>query len=87
MKRVTGIGGILFKANDPVALREWCRQHLGINVELNYRVEDLHAMLTALRTEGCAEGDKFEESEFCKFGWVVDPEENCVERWEPPAGQ
>ena len=22
----------------------------------------------------------------CKFGWVVDPEGNKVELWEPPAG-
>jgi predicted enzyme related to lactoylglutathione lyase len=33
MKRVTGIGGIFFKARDPVALREWYRRHLGIDVQ------------------------------------------------------
>ena len=33
MKRVTGIGGIFFKAKDPLALREWYREHLGIDVE------------------------------------------------------
>ena len=33
MKRVTGIGGIFFKAKDPVKLREWYRQHLGIEAE------------------------------------------------------
>ena len=32
MKRVTGIGGIFFNANDPVALRAWYKQHLGIDV-------------------------------------------------------
>ena len=32
MKRVTGIGGIFFKARDAVALREWYRRHLGIDV-------------------------------------------------------
>ncbi len=30
MKRVTGIGGIFFKANDPDKLRNWYRVHLGI---------------------------------------------------------
>jgi len=30
MKKVTGIGGIFFKARDPEALRAWYRQHLGI---------------------------------------------------------
>lgn len=32
MKRVTGIGGIFFKAKDPKALGEWYRTHLGIDV-------------------------------------------------------
>ncbi len=32
MKRVTGIGGIFFKAKDPVALRAWYKTHLGIDV-------------------------------------------------------
>ena len=30
VKRVTGIGGIFFKAKDPKALYDWYRQHLGI---------------------------------------------------------
>ncbi len=30
MKRVTGVGGIFFKAKDPKALYEWYRKHLGI---------------------------------------------------------
>jgi hypothetical protein len=30
MKRVTGIGGIFFKSKDPQRLREWYREHLGI---------------------------------------------------------
>jgi hypothetical protein len=33
MKRVTGIGGILFLAKDPVALRAWYKKHLGIDVQ------------------------------------------------------
>jgi hypothetical protein len=31
--------------------------------------------------------DKTEESEYGKFGWVIDPEGNKVELWEPPVGQ
>ena len=54
---------------------------------INYRVDDLHALLNALRTEGCEVLDKVEESEFGKFGWVMDPEGNKVELWQPPAGQ
>jgi predicted enzyme related to lactoylglutathione lyase len=30
MKRVTGLGGIFFKAKDPKGLYEWYRTHLGI---------------------------------------------------------
>ena len=33
MKRVTGIGGIFFNAKDPVALRAWYKQRLGIDVQ------------------------------------------------------
>jgi predicted enzyme related to lactoylglutathione lyase len=33
MKRVTGIGGVFFNAKDPVALRAWYKQHLGIDVQ------------------------------------------------------
>ncbi len=54
---------------------------------VNYRVDDLHGLLSVLRTEGCQVLDKIEESEFGKFGWVMDPEGNKVELWQPPAGQ
>ncbi len=30
-KKVTGIGGIFFKCNDPKKLKEWYKQHLGFN--------------------------------------------------------
>lgn len=33
MKRVTGIGGIFFKAKDPKALGAWYKTHLGIDVQ------------------------------------------------------
>ncbi len=53
---------------------------------INYRVEDLHAVLTSLRAEGCTVDSKIEESEYGKFGWVMDPEGNRLELWQPPAG-
>jgi len=125
MARVTGIGGIFFKARDPEGLREWYHTHLGIDVQewggtvffwnqpdqteksgsttwsifpastnyfdpgsasfmINYRVENLDAVLHALRGEGCQVGDKIEESEYGKFGWVIDPEGNKIELWQPP---
>ena len=54
---------------------------------VNYRVADLHGLLVALRAEGCDVLEKTEESEFGKFGWVMDPEGNKVELWQPPEGQ
>lgn len=128
MKRVTGIGGIFFKAQDPKALGQWYQTHLGLALEawggvvfqwatpdnpggtgttiwspfqqdtayfgpgkagfmVNFRVDDLHALLAALRAEGCAVDDKVEESEYGKFGWVTDPEGNRVELWQPPQGR
>lgn len=51
---------------------------------VNYRVDDLHAVLAALRAEGCTVDAKVEESEFGKFGWVMDPEDNRIELWQPP---
>ncbi len=128
MKRVTGIGGIFFKAKDAASLRAWYKRHLGIDVQewggaafswtdeagkpaggttawsvngadndyfapstapfmVNYRVADLAALLKALREEGCQVLEKTDDSEFGKFGWVMDPEGNKVELWEPPSGR
>ena len=128
MKRVTGIGGIFFKAKDAPALQAWYKRHLGIDVQewggaaftwtdsegkpaggttiwsigaeegdhfapskapfmINYRVDDLHALLAQLRSEGCDVDTKVDESEFGKFGWVNDPDGNKLELWQPPEGQ
>ena len=128
MKRVTGIGGIFFKAKDAPALQAWYKRHLGIDVQswggtaftwtddggqpvagttvwsiasaqsdqfapsaapfmVNYRVDDLHALVKVLREEGCNVLEKIDDSEYGKFGWVIAPEGNKVELWQPPAGQ
>lgn len=127
-KRVTGIGGIFFKAKDAPALLAWYARHLGIEVlpwggaafswtdtegvptggttvwsissgdgdefapssspfMINYRVEDLGAVVEALRSEGCNVLENTMDSEYGKFAWVIDPEGNKVELWQPPAGQ
>jgi predicted enzyme related to lactoylglutathione lyase len=128
MKRVTGIGGIFLTAKDPVALRTWYHEHLGIDVQewggtafswtdaagnpangttvwsigaadgkhfapsrspfmVNYRVDDLDTLRQALRDEGCDVLEQTDASAYGKFGWVMDPEGNKVELWEPPPGQ
>ena len=123
--RVTGIGGIFFKAQDAPKLRAWYQKHLGLPIEpwggwafpwrdakrpaqqgqtvwsafdgdstyfkpskkpfmINYRVENLARVLAELKKEGVAVDEKIEESEFGKFGWVMDPEGHRIELWEPP---
>jgi catechol 2,3-dioxygenase-like lactoylglutathione lyase family enzyme len=54
---------------------------------INYRVDDLHAVLAELRAEGVQVEEKVEESDFGKFGWVIDPDGNKLELWQPPDGQ
>jgi predicted enzyme related to lactoylglutathione lyase len=53
---------------------------------VNYRVDDLDALLQSLRDEGCTVFEKVEDPDHGKFGWVMDPEGNKVELWEPIAG-
>jgi predicted enzyme related to lactoylglutathione lyase len=53
---------------------------------VNYRVKDVHALVALLKSEGCDVPKPVEESEFGKFCWVMDPEGNKVELWEPPPG-
>ena len=33
MKKVTGIGGVFFKCNDPESTRLWYQKHLGLNTD------------------------------------------------------
>lgn len=54
---------------------------------VNYRVADVHGLVKLLREEGCNVMEKIDESEYGKFAWVIDPEGNKVELWEPPPGQ
>src|SRR5262249_3158654 len=51
---------------------------------INYIVDDLDAVLAALRAEGVTVDEKRDEHEFGKFGWAMDPEGNRIELWEPP---
>ena len=51
---------------------------------VNFRVNDLDAMLDQLRAGGCDVDDNAERNDFGQFGWVTDPEGNRVELWQPP---
>jgi len=50
---------------------------------MNFRVENLEELLTTLKEEGVTIVGKMEEYEYGKFGWILDPEGNKIELWEP----
>jgi predicted enzyme related to lactoylglutathione lyase len=123
MKRVTGIGGLFFKSDDPKKMYEWYDKHLGIKSNdygtvfqwrekedkehisytvwsafkkestyfnpsekqfmFNYRVENLVELMKVLKEEGVAIVGEIEEFSYGKFGWILDPEGNKIELWEP----
>ncbi|HEY0741130.1 MAG TPA: VOC family protein [Chryseosolibacter sp.] len=119
-KRVTGLGGIFFKSNDPKAMKAWYAKHLGVGdvfqwypaegekpeqpaqtiwspfkqdttyfapskkeFMLNYRVENLQELLNVLKEEGIEQVGEIQVYPYGKFGWIVDPEGNKIELWEP----
>lgn len=119
MEKVTGIGGMFFRAKDPVALTAWYADHLGITDlaagvgpwrqeegftvfspfaadtdyfgrmdqqwMINFRVNDLDAMIRQLEASGIAVETRAEwDSEVGRFARIHDPEGNPVELWEPP---
>jgi len=123
MKKVTGIGGIFFKCQDPEKAKEWYKAHLGFNIDpygakfdwreeedpskkgytlwtpfssktkyfepssqdfmINYRVENLEALVEELKKEGVTVLDKIETYEYGKFVHILDGEGNKIELWEP----
>ena len=50
---------------------------------INYRVDDLDALLAQLRADGIPIGGGPESHENGKFAWIMDPDGNKVELWEP----
>lgn len=54
---------------------------------INYQVEDIDAVLEALRAEGVTIDPKREDHEYGRFAWIMDPEGNRIELWEPPAAK
>jgi predicted enzyme related to lactoylglutathione lyase len=122
--RVTGLGGVFFRSEDPKKLMGWYRKHLGIKAGafggwafqwrekrrserigytvfspfakdspyfdpsekpfmFNFRVADLHALIAQLRREGIHVLDDVQELPYGKFGWIIDPDGNKIELWEP----
>ncbi len=52
---------------------------------VNYRVENLDALLEELQSAGVEIVPHREEHDYGKFAWIVDPDGNRVELWEPPS--
>lgn len=120
-KRVTGIGGVFFKSENPTETKNWYKNHLGLNTDdygctfwwkdtegndattqwspfkkdttyfepskkdfmMNFRVHDLKALLEVLKEEGVTIVSDIEEYDYGKFGWILDPDGNKIELWEP----
>lgn len=124
MAKVTGIGGVFFKAaSDNTELAQWYKTHLGLTLEsfggaifnwqddkandggltvwhvapsqsewfhpskatfmINYRVDDLNEMLEQLKSDGVTIVGELEHHENGKFAWILDPDGNKIELWEP----
>ncbi len=52
---------------------------------VNFRVDDLDALLAQLRAAGVEVDPRIDESEFGRFGWIMDPDGTRIELWQPPA--
>lgn len=123
MAKVTGLGGVFFRSDDPAAMRQWYREHLGIESEeygfpflwrelerpdkrgytvwspfstastyfepsskqfmVNYRVDDLAELMRRFEEAGVDIAGEMVEEENGKFAWILDPEGNKIELWEP----
>lgn len=122
-KKVTGVGGIFFKCQDPDGMRDWYNSNLGLVTDkygslfefrnsddpekkqylqwstfsentkyfkpsnkefmVNYRVENLEELLVELKERGVEMAGEMETYEYGKFAWIMDPEGNKLELWEP----
>jgi catechol 2,3-dioxygenase-like lactoylglutathione lyase family enzyme len=119
--RITGVGGVFFKARDPKALAAWYRDVLGLPLQawggaalrydapdhppaviwtafpassnyfapstsgfmINYAVDDMDAFVARLRAKGVAILKRDDHDPSGRFAWIVDPEGNKIELWEP----
>jgi predicted enzyme related to lactoylglutathione lyase len=76
-------GGLtVWTVADPAT--EWFRPS-DASFMINYRVDDLDGMIEQLRTGGVEIVGGPESHENGKFAWIVDPDGNKVELWQPMA--
>ena len=49
----------------------------------NFRVFDLENLMEELKNDGVTIVGEMESFDYGKFGWILDPEGNKIELWEP----
>ena len=84
MQRVTGIGGIFFKAENPPALQEWYGKHLGIKADPQAGVISSGGTRTipASRDGRCGRSSRRARNTLVRaIGKAIE-----VELWEPAKG-
>ena len=54
---------------------------------ITLQVENLEESLVQLRREGVDVDPRVEKYDYGKFAWIMDPEGNRTELWEPPSAQ
>jgi len=54
---------------------------------VNFRVDDLDALLVQLADAGVRIDPKRDDAPYGKFAWIWDPEGNRVELWQPPPAE
>jgi predicted enzyme related to lactoylglutathione lyase len=50
---------------------------------VNYRVDDLDALLAQLKAAGVTVIPHREDYDYGRFAWIIDPEGNRLELWQP----
>ena len=50
---------------------------------VNFRVENLNNLITVLKSEGVTIVGDIQTFDYGKFAWILDPEGNKIELWEP----
>lgn len=60
-------------------------KHFPGSVMINYRVDDLDALLAQLVAANVQVDPKRDEASYGKFAWITDPEGNRIELWQPLA--
>ena len=58
-------------------------KHFPGSVMINYRVDDLDALLSQLVAANVPVDPKRDEASYGKFAWITDPEGNRIELWQP----